>query len=77
MSSCTCPEDRQTIPSTHRVILLEPTYETYAGNVVIRDPSKAHIYDSACPLHGYKVLSDEGETTNDDHLPPTDITQLY
>lgn len=61
MRNCTCPEDGRLVASTNRVILLEPTAEIRDGNAIIRDRSKVHIFDKGCPVHGYTVLSSEGD----------------
>ncbi len=58
MTTCTCPDNRQTIDSGDRVILIPPDAEVRQGNMVMRDPSKVVIYHKDCPLHGYSVVED-------------------
>lgn len=60
MSACICPEDGRTIPSSRRVIVMEPGAEKREGNVTVKDLSKVHIFDKNCPVHGYTVVEEEG-----------------
>lgn len=66
MTACVCPEDRQTIPSTRRVIVSEPGAERRDGPVTIRDISKVHIFDKDCPVHGYWEVDTEGNKIGTD-----------
>jgi hypothetical protein len=59
MSACTCPEDRQTVPSSKRVLLLEPGAVRKVGNMTQTDRSKVHIFSADCPVHGYSVIDPE------------------
>ena len=59
MSECTCPEDGRSIPAARRVYLYEPGAETRQGRAVLRDPSRVHIFDKDCPVHGYQVIEEE------------------
>jgi hypothetical protein len=59
MSICTCPEDGRFTDPHRRVILIEPGAERREGNIIVRDPSKVHVYDKECPVHGYTVLTEE------------------
>lgn len=61
MSDCICPEDGRMVPSDRRIVLIEPGAERREGNKVIRDRSKVHIFDKDCPVHGYRVIDEEGE----------------
>lgn len=54
---CTCPEDGQKIPSARRVLVIEPGAVIRPGH---RDASKVHIFDKDCPVHGYRVIEEEG-----------------
>jgi hypothetical protein len=60
MSTCACPSDRKTIPSHRRVLVSEPGAVVRDGAMTIRDPSKVHIFDKDCPVHGYWEVDAEG-----------------
>lgn len=60
MTTCTCPEDQQKVPSMNRVVLFEPGAMRRDGPITTRDLSKVHIYDKTCPVHGYWEVDKEG-----------------
>lgn len=61
MADCTCPDDGQKVPAARRVVLFEPGAVIRDGSTTARDPSRVHIYHADCPVHGYRVISEEGD----------------
>lgn len=65
MTVCTCPSDGQKVPSTKRVIVIEPDAIVRRGNTVFKDRSKVHIFHADCPVHGYTLLNPEEKEASD------------
>ena len=56
---CICPEDGRQIRRADRVYVLSPRAQQQVGNQMQVNMDEIQIFHKDCPVHGYKVLSDE------------------
>lgn len=52
--TCTCPENRRTIPKKDRMEVVLPDAITFVNGQKVVDREKILVFDKNCPIHGFR-----------------------